>query len=85
MGGGKHSRIEVFPLKGSHGYNLMASARTEPLPTRRPTEGVPGVPVPEQLDTAPCSLAENVPPNADRETDYNTVDDPVAVLLRETL
>ena len=29
-GGGKHQRMEFFSLEGSHGYNLMASARTKP-------------------------------------------------------
>lgn len=81
----KYYRIEVFSLEGSHGYNLMGYSKDEVIADVLDHYEVHLEFLHQHRDTLPYStVAENVPPKADWETDYKTVDEPVDASAKET-
>ncbi|WP_139004034.1 choline BCCT transporter BetT [Arthrobacter crystallopoietes] len=83
--GGRYYRIEVFSLEGSHGYDLMGYSKDEVIADVLDHYEVHLEFLHQHCDTLTYStVAENVPPKADWETDYNTVDESVAAPTKET-
>ncbi|EMY33910.1 choline/carnitine/betaine transporter [Arthrobacter crystallopoietes BAB-32] len=81
----KYYRIEVFSLEGSHGYDLMGYSTDEVIADVLDHYEVHLEFLHQHRDTLPyTTVAENVPPKADWETDYATVDEPVDAPAKET-
>ncbi|NKX56513.1 choline BCCT transporter BetT [Arthrobacter mobilis] len=84
-GSSKYYRIEVFSLEGSHGYNLMGYCKDEVIADVLDHYEVHLEFLQQHRDTLPYStVAENVPPKADWETDYKSVGEPAGVNPKET-
>ncbi|UNK47706.1 choline BCCT transporter BetT [Arthrobacter sulfonylureivorans] len=83
--GGKYYRIEVFSLEGSHGYDLMGYSKDEVIADVLDHYEVHLEFLHQHRATLPyTTAAESVPAKADWDTDYDTVDEPVAALPKET-
>jgi choline/glycine/proline betaine transport protein len=81
----KYYRIEVFSLEGSHGYDLMGYSTDEVIADVLDHYEVHLEFLHQHRDGLPyTTVAENVPPKADWETDYQTVDEPVDAPAKET-